>query len=173
MSESHIRIDEGIKRGPRTQPVAIPTESPRTHNIGILANVEAKDLLTRLLNQERARDIAKELNCSTPAIYQHLLKHSKEDWKHAQVAKALALRDKAEEDVEAAPDALSLARAREALRSAQWSLERMLSSVFGLKGDAGPVAAPVLNITLSVAQPQQSTAAQPLIIDVQSVSESK
>lgn len=153
-TEAHVRIDEGLKRGPRQTPVRISTENvPRAINSNALRDVEPQSIIQAIMAGERARDIAQRLECSTPAIYQHLLKYAEADWRNAQVAKALALRDKAEEDLEVASDALSLARARETLKSAQWSLERLLSRLYGDKQDTAPKLPPILIINLPGASP--------------------
>ena len=174
MSESHIRIDEGIKRGPRKPPQAPrQAQAPQPYRPAPLEHLTVQAVLDRLLADEPSTSIAKSLGVHRSALNQWLLRNCQEDWKSAQVARAISTLELAKEELRLAPDALSLARAREQVKAAQWELERLHSRLYGLKGDAGPVAAPVLNITLSVEQPQQITAAQPLIIDVQSVSESK
>jgi len=53
--------------------------------------------------------------------------------KDAQTARALARLERSQRELEVATDALSLARARETLRGAQWELERLLNKIFGVK----------------------------------------
>jgi hypothetical protein len=59
--------------------------------------------------------------------------------------------EQAKEDLQTAADPLSLARAREALRSAQWELERLFSRLYGQKQEVthNLPNGPLINIQLS------------------------
>ncbi len=105
------------------------------HPIGSLAPEKRAELLQsvldRALNGERQVDIAQDLGVHQTRLSQLLLKYAEEDWKSVQIARAVAALDRCEEQIETAPDMLSLARAREAAKSAQWKLERLHRRLFG------------------------------------------
>ena len=99
-----------------------------------LAKVDHVAVLERYLKDEKASVIAASLGVHLSALHQFLLKHHEEEWRTAQVARALTQWEKAKEKIGQSRDQLSLARAREELKSAQWDLERLLSRLFGQKG---------------------------------------
>ena len=100
---------------------------------GKLATADLDAILTRYLTDETTAQIAQSLQVHRSALHQWLLRHAEEPWKQAQVARAITALDQAKDDLAVAPDALSLARAREQLRGAQWELERVFSRVYGQK----------------------------------------
>lgn len=91
----------------------------------------AQSVLTRYINGEQVAQMAPEYGVSDVTIYALLLRDHEEDWKEVQRARALARLEKAQNELEVAPDSLSLARARERVRSAQWELERLLRRIYG------------------------------------------
>lgn len=91
----------------------------------------AKDVLTRYINGEQVAQMAPDYGVSDVTIYALLLREHETEWKEIQRARALARLERAQDKVEKAPDALSLARAREEVRSAQWELERLLRRIYG------------------------------------------
>jgi hypothetical protein len=60
-----------------------------------------------------------------------MLKYAEDEWKSAQLVKALMRKDRAEEMMERADNSLDLARARELLKAAQWDLERVCRRIYG------------------------------------------
>ena len=154
MAESHIRIDEGITRGPRNQPDSQPdtqTDSavedankPIPYDQGKLANVNVQGVLERYLGGETTTQIAASLGVTRQGLGWWMRKHAEDDWKDPQVILAFERKERAEDALSAANDALSLARAREQLRGAQWELERVLSRIYAQKQevtgkDGGPL----------------------------------
>ena len=137
MTEAHIRIDEGIKRGPRLKPPAKAprkaVERPGKLEQGKLANLNVQPILERYIAGASSTEIAKDLGVTRQGLAWWMRKHAEEDWKEAQVIQAVERKEKAESELETATDALSLARGREQLRSAQWDLERVCSRIFGVK----------------------------------------
>lgn len=112
-----------------------------------LSDTDPKDVLKRYLSDESTKDIAATYGVTRQALGQFLLKYAETDWKDAQVVRALARKESAEDDLETAPDVLSLARARERLRAAQWDLERVCRRIYGQ--DVATVAQAVqININL-------------------------
>ncbi|MDE1828529.1 MAG: hypothetical protein KGH65_05205 [Candidatus Micrarchaeota archaeon] len=114
-------------------------------NEGRLANAEPSTVLARYLSNERIDAIAAEYGVTQQALSKHLLKYAKEDWQEAQVARAIARKEQAEQDLEdlrsgsyvdgkgerTTLDPVVLACARERLKSAQWDLERVCRQIYG------------------------------------------
>jgi predicted DNA-binding protein YlxM (UPF0122 family) len=97
-----------------------------------LEDVTPQTILTRYLTDESTQSIADDYGVTRQALSAHLIKHAEEDWKDVQMARALARKDKAEEAMDSAEDALQLAKAREMLKSAQWDLERVCKRIYGI-----------------------------------------
>lgn len=158
--ESHVRIDEGIKRGAVQPAAAWPQRKPPT--AGKLGpNFDATTVLERYLQGEEIADIADSLNVHPKALNYHLLKPDiREAWRQAQVAVSLAENQESKEVVRQAPDALSLARARETLRSSQWDLERLENRLFGQQQTAvninasGPLQVQIVSYVTPAAHEQ-------------------
>jgi hypothetical protein len=137
MAEAHIRIDEGVKRGPR-KPHKL-RDSIKARDIAgrvaptIPPGLDPAVVLLRYLTEERTVDIAASYGVTRPALNMWLLAQAEDGWKQAQVARAISRKEAAEEELDGAPDPLTLARAREKLRGAQWDLERICSRIFGIK----------------------------------------
>lgn len=117
-----------VKRA-RTQ-VAQRQATAVTH-IGRLAEADPRKVLERYLSDESTAVIAAAYGVTRQALGQFLLRHAEEDWKEAQIARAIARKEKAEDDIEAAADVLQLAKARELLKAAQWDLERVCKRIYG------------------------------------------
>lgn len=115
-------------------------------------NLDPRQVLLRYLSDEPTKDIAASLGVSRQALSAWLLKTAEDDWKEAQVARALARKEKAEDDLETAADALAIARARELLRSAQWDLERVCRRIYGQ--DIPPDLAGRISITINTSSAQ-------------------
>lgn len=120
-----------------------------------LAGSDPKTILQRYLSDESTKEIAASYGVTRQALGQFLLKHAEDDWKAAQVVRALARKESAEDDLETAADGLSLARARERLRAAQWDLERVCRRIYGQDQPPGNVLPIQINIGISrAAEPQ-------------------
>jgi hypothetical protein len=105
----------------------------------------ADEVLKRYMLGEQVAAIAPDFKTSDVTIYALLLREREQEWADIQKARALARYERALNELEnaqafleAAPDALSLARARETLRFAesrvkasQWELERLLRRLYG------------------------------------------
>lgn len=131
----NVRIDKGVKRGPRKTTNSIKARDPET---GRCLQIIPKDLLPstvidRYLADERTADIAASYGIKRSRLNQWLLEHAEEDWRKAQVSRAVTAMENAKDALEVASDPLMLARAREQLRAAQWELERLFNRLFGQK----------------------------------------
>lgn len=91
----------------------------------------AETLLAGYNDGKQIADMAPEFGISDVTAYALLLRDHQDEWKEAQRARALARLDRAQNNLKTAPDALSLARAREEVRAAQWELERLLRRLYG------------------------------------------
>lgn len=134
----HVRIDEGVKRGPRKLPRWRKAQIKARDAQGRAVSVIPKDLLpaeviSRYLSDERTADIAQSYGIARSRLNQWLLEHAEESWRKAQVARAVTALERAKDGLEEAVDPLTLARCREQLRGAQWELERLYSRLFGQK----------------------------------------
>jgi predicted DNA-binding protein YlxM (UPF0122 family) len=96
-----------------------------------LSGVDSHKLIERYLSDESTETIAKDYGVTRQALGKHMLKHCEAEWKDAQVARALARKERAEDAIEAAQDVLALSKAREALKAAQWDLERTCRRIYG------------------------------------------
>lgn len=109
-------------------------------NMGRLANANPNEILQRYLSDETTLEIAKDYGVTRQALSHFLLRSAEEQWREAQVARAIARKEKAEDGITSAKDAFDLARAREELKSAQWDLERVCRRIYG-DSVQGPVSA--------------------------------
>ena len=137
MAESHIRIDEGIKRGPKAaktrQDRIRRSPKPDLGSWVIPEGLTPQRVLERYWTEESTSQIAGQYGLSRKALVRWLREQCPEEWKQVQVVRALCRKDDGDDGLEVACDALSLARAREQLKSAQWDLERLDSKNYGVK----------------------------------------
>jgi hypothetical protein len=117
-----------------------------------LKNIDPKDILERYLAEESSDKIAASYGVTRAALSLFMLRTAETEWKEAQLTKALQKKEKAEELMERADNALDLTRAREMLRSAQWDLERVWRRVFGQDAPAATQAVQI-NINLRREKP--------------------
>lgn len=134
----------------------LPAEQTEFKALHPLKSYNPKEVINQYLEGKNSTEIAKEIGVSKQAISLWLLKHAEKDWHQAQVAKAISLRDEAEDAMEHAADALDLARARERLKSAQWSLERLLRRIYGQDVPQDVAGKVSININLGGGATQQN-----------------
>ena len=91
----------------------------------------AQSAIVRYLNGEDATKIAETHQITRQRLYQVMSETDPEGWRQAQAARALAEFDRTYEAMRDASDPLSLARAREMHKSAQWVMERLLRKLYG------------------------------------------
>lgn len=131
-AEAHVRIDEGIKRGSRGKRVPMrsgqATKPSHPADLGtwvIPADLNPREVLERYLVAETTGHIAQEYGVSRKALTKWMRQVAPEEWKAVQIVRALANQEDAEQGIITAADALSLARARELLKSAQFNLQAL------------------------------------------------
>lgn len=150
--EAHIRIDEGQKRGPRKkmpQRMGIHKRDDQGKALAVIPkDLLPSEVIDRYLSDERTADIAASYGVHRSRLNQWLLEYAESHWRNAQVARAVTAKEQAQDDLATASDPLSLARAREQLRAAQWDLERLFSRLFGPKQELTVTVQPVLNIAV-------------------------
>ena len=123
-----------------------------------LKDVDPKDVLQRYLAEESSDSIAKHYGVTRAALSLFMLRTAENEWKDAQVTKALIRKERAEDLMDKADNALDLTRAREQLRSAQWDLERVCRRIYGQDSPPAHVVPIQINIGIRRAE-QQSGAA--------------
>lgn len=137
-NEAHVRIDDGLKRGPRTQynrPNAIDEHTGRI--LPLLSpekRLEAvQNAAKRIENGERLVDIAKDIGVTKQALSLWLLDDIPEQYHLAQRRGLINKIIDADTALEVADNPLDLARAREQAKFTRWDAERRLSRLFGQK----------------------------------------
>jgi len=118
-----------------------------------LKHVDPKEILARYIAEETGEQIAKSYGVTRSALSFFMLKNAEEEWKTAQVLKAILLKEDAEKGLSEADNALDLARAEKQLKSAQWDLERVCRRIYG--SDVPADLSSRVRITINVA-PQES-----------------
>lgn len=123
----HIRIDEGIRRGPKKRRKVPRQQDPRTGRMLqiIPPDLDPQVVLNRYLTDETTSQIAQSFGVTRKALTGWLRSALPKEWKQVQIVRALVRKDDGNDGLEDAPDALSLARAREMIRSAQFDLEHL------------------------------------------------
>ncbi len=112
---------------------------------GALTSVNPALILEQYLTDRTTRDIAKQFGVTAQALGRHLLHEAPEYWQECQVARAIARKEQAEEDLDSMRDgsylnsrgeqmclsANTVSLARERLKAAQWELERTCRRIYG------------------------------------------
>lgn len=139
-----------------------------------IRDADPKTILARYLSDESTKDIASSYGITRQALGQYLLKVAEDEWKQAQVARAIARKEDAEDALDAVRTrlesaeqidrdrlTLSLAHARESLKAAQWDLERICRRIYGQ--DVSPEQLGRISITLNIGGASQKVIeAEPL-----------
>jgi len=93
------------------------------------------EVLERYLTEETTSQIAQGYGVSRKALVGWLREAVPEQWKRVQIIRALARKDDGNDGFETAEDALSLARSREMVKSAQFDLAALDSTTWGPKSE--------------------------------------
>ena len=120
------RIDRGVKRGPKATRKAV-TVSPKA-DLGswtIPPDLNPHEVLQRYLTESTTSQIAGQYGLSRKALVKWLRQTVPTEWKEIQLLRAHANLENGEDGIELASDALSLARAREQTKAAQWRLQSL------------------------------------------------
>ena len=126
---------------------------------GTLEGIDPKSVLQRYLDGENSTQIAETLNVTKQGLSYWLLKHAEQEWKDAQVVKAISIYENAQEELNVrkeARDPLDLAYARENLKSAQWQLERVCRRIYGQDAPPTSGAGVIINIGINRDAAQQN-----------------
>lgn len=127
-------------------------------------NEIASILLAGYNEGRQVAEMAPEFGISDVTAYALLLRDHEDAWKDAQRARALARLDRAQNQLKTAPDALSLARAREEVRAAQWELERLMRRIYGQ--DAPQALANAVQININLRRADQTAPETAQVIEV-------
>lgn len=76
-------------------------------------------------------EIAKGYGVTRYVLNYYLLSRAPDDWKEAQVMRAIQRKETAEEEMDAAGDMLAFQKAQAKLKGAQWDLERVCRRIYG------------------------------------------
>lgn len=128
-----------------------------------------RTVIERFINDEKLADIAQSLNISHSALNMALLEYAEDDWRRAQIARALTKLELATDEREQASDVLSLARARDAEKSAQWQLERLLRRLYGQEAPASTAQVVVMigSDLRALQQKHENSTGDPQVIDAE------
>jgi hypothetical protein len=94
--------------------------------------------------------LAEQLGVDNATLYRALVKHRPEEWKEVRGARYHSQIEQAEKDMQEAPDALAVTRAREQLANARWMLERLQRGIYGQDQQANSGAG--ISITLNIGE---------------------
>ena len=121
---------------------------PNQYTENALSKVTPAEILDQYYSDISTADIAEKYGVTRQRLGQYLIKNAPAEWQEAQVMRALAAKEKAEDDLAASVDALSLSRAREQLKAQQWNLEKTFRRIYGQNADlAITVTEPERDIT--------------------------
>ena len=129
----------------------IPTKPSAKADLGtwqIPPDLDPKAVIEQYLTEATTSHIARKYGISRKAMVKWLRETVPAEWKQAQIVRAFCRKDDADESLEAAADPLSLARARELLRSGQWDLERLDAANYGPKQEITHQVTPIFSVTL-------------------------
>lgn len=107
--------------------------------------------LDRYIDGQSLADQAKELGVSKARLHKILITYAEDDWRSAQISKAMDTLEDAElalSDAALTPSNVDVSRAREKARLAQWKLERLLSRLFAQKQEVTHNTAPTFTINI-------------------------
>ena len=126
---AHTRIDKGIKRGPKVQRRPGPGKLRRNEATGAVQaipdDLKPAEVLKRYMTEETTSQIAASYGVKRKSLVAWLRQVAPAEWKAVQIVRAHDRKEIGNEQLEVASDALSLARAREIVRSAQWELQAL------------------------------------------------
>jgi hypothetical protein len=141
------------------------------NNLPALRDTDPKLILQRYLSDESTKDIAASYGVTRQALGKYLLSVAESEWREAQVARAIARKESAEDNLDAIEtkiegadkderDRLTLrvSLARERLKSAQWDLERVCRRIYGQ--DVTPDQLGRVSITLNIGGKDATNAVQ-------------
>ena len=174
-NEAHVRIDEGIKRGPKKQRIALkrPTKPVALSPI-IPTTLDPREVLERYLAEPKTSQIAESYGVTRANLVRWLRQVCPDEWKQVQIVRALVYKEDGNEGLDAAENALLLARAREMVKSAQWELERLDHQNYGVKQEVSITADIRVQVdhalsesALELAKRIRSVASQPTGVQVQ------
>lgn len=102
-----------------------------TQNLPAADWFDPKKILAQYLEGKETEEIAAGLGINREKLIYHLTTKAPEDWKEAQLIRAIKRYDEAETAIDDADDMLKLNKAREKLKSAQWIMERVCRRIYG------------------------------------------
>jgi hypothetical protein len=128
----------------------------------------AAEILARYEHGELMSTIATSIGLKgSEQLYRLLISTAPDKWKDYQAARAMRRLEDATILLETAPDGLTLSRAREQVKAAQWELERLLRRLYGSDAPGSSQGGVQINIGIGVRSVDE-TGDKTLTIDVPS-----
>ena len=125
MTKAHVRIDEGVKRGPRKPGTGLRSPKADLGTWVIPPDLDPREILDRYLTEATTGQIAAQYGLSRKALTKWLRQTVPAEWKETQLIRAHTMIEQGEDGILDAPDALSLARMRETVKAAQFRLQAL------------------------------------------------
>jgi len=124
--QAQIEVEDEVE-----DEVEVGTQAAPAHNtrLGVRYSVDLDDLIAQIANGALLRDLEPETGVTRQRLSQILRDHP--GYAQAKRCQLEARLDRAEAGMDAAPDGLSLARAREQFRAAAWRAERECPELWG------------------------------------------
>ena len=145
----HQRIDEGLPRKPkrRNGKITHPSNPADLGTWVIPTDLDPDAVLQQYLSESTTAHIASQYGLSRKALTRWLRQQRPNEWREIQALRAFCTKEDAQTGLTIAPDALSLSRARELLRSAQFDLQA-LDPDWRPKQELSGNLQPIMNITV-------------------------
>lgn len=126
-------VDSPIPKNYANVPANFRKALQVAHADKVLAKYEGDttEILNRLTDGESVVQVAADLGISHQSLYAWLLRNDPDKWMALSAGKALARVEKAEQDMDKAPDQLEVSRARESHKMGAWALERAARKLYG------------------------------------------
>ena len=121
--ESHIRIDDGVKRDVHPQPPALRPKEGLSWTIP--DNLDPDHILNEYLTNQATSPIAVKYGIRRAALTRWLQQQRPQQWREVQAIRALCTKEDGTEMIYDARTALQLARARELVKAAQFDLQAL------------------------------------------------
>jgi hypothetical protein len=108
----------------------------------------SKAVIAEFLEGKRTEEIAVGFGVTREKLVYFLTKHSPEDWKEAQVIRAIKRKEEGEQEMDDAGDMLQLRKAEAKVKSAQWDLEKVCRRIYGETKEQFNMQPVMINIDL-------------------------
>ncbi len=147
------RADKGMKRK-STRAALVATPNDAHLSSAIPAGLDPKTVLDAYLAAPSTSGLAEQFGVKRSTLTWWLRETCPNEWRRVQQVRALLRKEQGDEGIDTSHDALSLARAREQLRSGQWDLERLCEEYRPQQQVDMSVSGPVISFTIAQPEPK-------------------